>query len=101
MLKDRRNKKWVSLMLPEHVKGLREIIEKEYEIDKPELDDQEKERLELLVKEAIRDQFTVKMIYYENRRLNTLQGKLNIDNNELYIEGKHLIKDNIIDIKLL
>ena len=46
MIKDRGNKKWISLMLVEHRKGLEEILEHEDDVDMPVLDEQKLEEFE-------------------------------------------------------
>ncbi|AZO94453.1 YolD-like family protein [Iocasia frigidifontis] len=101
MLKDRGNKKWTGLMLTEHRKALRKIWEHRNDIDKPVLDEQQLERLDILIKEAIRDQFKVKMVYYDQRRLYELEGKVSIKGSSLYLDNKSLDKDNIIDLVLI
>ncbi|MCG8516315.1 MAG: YolD-like family protein, partial [Halanaerobiales bacterium] len=70
-------------------------------VEKPVLDEQQLERLDALVKEAVRDQFTVKLVYYENKRLLNLKGKLRVERNNLYLDARYLMIDNIIDITLI
>lgn len=101
MLKDRGNKKWTPLMLPEHREALKKLWESRNDIEKPILDEQEKERLDILLQEAIRDQFTVKLLYYQNKRINTLKGKLKINKDYLYLNDKKIVIDNVINIILI
>ena len=88
-------------MLTEHREKLKEIWEHRNDIDKPLLDEQQLERLDLIIKEAIRDQNSVEVSYYENRRIHELEGKITIRNNSIYLNNKKLDTKNIIDIKLL
>ncbi|MDF1998786.1 MFS transporter [Peribacillus frigoritolerans] len=53
MIRDRGNKKWVSLMLPEHVKMLREYDASYNKIPKPSLDEQKYEQFNEIVSEAM------------------------------------------------
>lgn len=101
MLKDRGNIKWTGLMLTEHRKKLEEMYGFDKTIEKPILDEQQLERLDCLIKEAIKDQFNVKIVYYENRKLNEITGKLILKNRSLYLDNKMLQKDNIIDVILI
>jgi hypothetical protein len=101
MIKDRGNIKWTSLMLTEHREALEKILKRDNDVEKPELDEQQLERLDILLKEAIRDQFSVKILYHENKRMNIIEGKISIRKNQLYLNDKPILLDNIIDIKLL
>ena len=69
-------------------------------IEKPILDEQQLE-IDALVKEAIRDQFTVKLVYYEGKKLLNLKGKLREERGNLYLDDKYLVIDNIMDITLI
>lgn len=101
MIKDRGNIKWTSLMLTEHREKLEELFEHENDIEKPILDEQQLERLDILIREAVRDQFSVKVLYYKSRRLHESKGKIIVKDNFLYLNEKKLIKDNIIDIVIV
>lgn len=101
MIKDRGNKKWTALMLSEHRDALKKIWEHRNDIEKPVLDDQQSERLDIIIKEAIRDQFNVKMMYYENSKISQLEGKISVRSNSIYLDEKKLNKDNIIDVVLI
>ena len=101
MLKDRGNKKWTSLMLVEHRKGLEEILKHEEDIDRPELDDQQLERLDCVIQDALRDNLLVEVIYYESRRLHRVKGSIKVNNTQIVVDGKRLSTQNIIDIKIL
>lgn len=100
-IKDRGNIKWTALMLTEHRDKLKKLKEMDGWIEKPELDEQELERLDALLQEAIKDQFTVKLLYYRDKRINELEGKLNLVGQQLFLDDRKLLSDNIIDIKLL
>ena len=101
MIKDRGKIKWTAFMLPEHNKEIGKLYREMSSVEKPVLDEQQLERLDALVKEAIRDQFTVKLVYYKGKRLLNLKGKLKIDRNRIYLDDKYLLIDDIIDIVLI
>ena len=101
MIKDRGKIKWTAFMLPEHNKEIGKLYREMGAIEKPILDEQQLERIDALVKEAIRDQFTVKLVYYEGKRLLDLKGKLKLDMGNLFLDDRYLMIDNVIDITLI
>ena len=101
MIKDRGKIKWTPFMLSLHNEEINKLYREMGLVEKPVLDEQQLERLDALVKEAIRDQFTVKLVYYEGKRLLSLNGKLREERGNLYLDDKYLVIDNIIDITLI
>ncbi|NLM96999.1 MAG: YolD-like family protein [Halanaerobiaceae bacterium] len=99
MLKDRGNIKWTSLMLTEHREKLEELYEHEKYLKKPLLDEQQLERLDYLIKEAGREQHSIKLLYYHNRQIQEVEGRIVLRGNKIFLNGRELIKDNILDIK--
>jgi len=107
-LKDRGNKKWTSLMLVEHKKRLKELKEKEKQMEKPELDDQMKEEINLKMKLAVNKKQKIKLTYFADHSYHELKGEISkidsvkrsikITNN--YHEKKINLED-IIDLTLL
>lgn len=86
-IKDRGNKKWTSLMLVEHKKRLKELKEKEGQLEKPELDEQLKEEINFKLKQALTDDLLVELEYYKNKSFIRDTGKISkVDNIEKYIE---------------
>jgi hypothetical protein len=74
-IRDRGNIKWTSLMLPEHVKMLRNYInEKYYDIPEPALDEQQMEEMSLLVLESMEFYFPLQFTLYKHKRLAPLAG---------------------------
>ncbi len=108
MIKDRGNIKWSSLMLTEHRKKLEELLERDQDIKSPEIDEQQLQEMDSLLKEAVGKNKEVSVVYYGNRSLNTCQGKITDHNKSL---NKIKIKDsdktynlrisNIIDLSLI
>ncbi|MFO7264487.1 MAG: YolD-like family protein [Bacillota bacterium] len=62
---DRGNKKWVSLMIPELREGLHRLFQEEIR-ERPELDEQEVERLNWLLIEAFQNGRPVQIRYWED-----------------------------------
>lgn len=71
---DRGTKKWVSLILPEHVEQLKEAFI-EYK-EKPRLDEQRMMEIDLKLKEALKNHGEIEITYYQDRDFKTRQGKL-------------------------
>jgi len=73
-LQDRGTKKWVSLMLPEHVEMLKEVFI-DYK-EKPVLDLQEKERIDRTLKWAIETKEEIEITYFDDGFYKNYRGKL-------------------------
>lgn len=76
MIRDRGRIKWVSMMLPEHIKMLRDWVkEDQYEVKK-EIDEQQLELMNATLSEAIEfDQF-ITVTHYRNRNYELVIGKI-------------------------
>lgn len=95
MLKDRGTKKWVAMMLPEHVAGVKEVIENQNKIAQPILDEDKLSDIDILIHEAMEYNQLLKYSLYNNGYINTLIGRtVYIDylNNQLRIQDE---KDQI------
>ena len=89
-------------MLTEHREKLKELYERDKDIEKPVLDEQHLERLDFLLGEAkVRLQANIEVLYYENRRLHQYEGKISLKGNGLYLDSKNLLIENIINITIL
>ncbi|MFD1738752.1 YolD-like family protein [Bacillus salitolerans] len=74
MIRDRGNIKWTSMMLPEHVKLLRDWAkEDEYET-KPELDEQQLEQMNAVICESMAYGTELAITYFEHTRHCTVRG---------------------------
>lgn len=73
-LQDRGTKKWVSLMLPEHVEMLKEVFI-EYK-EKPQLDGQEKEMIDQTLKWALETKEEIEITYFDDGFYKKYRGKL-------------------------
>ncbi|HLR63996.1 MAG TPA: YolD-like family protein [Pseudogracilibacillus sp.] len=102
-VQDRGTKKWVSLMLPEHVDMLKEVF-----IDykkKPVLDMQEMERIDTILKWALDTNEEIEITYFDGGFFKKHRGRLKqIDQWKGYIilfqaGGLRISLDDIIDIE--
>ncbi|KAB8137982.1 YolD-like family protein [Gracilibacillus oryzae] len=71
MHNDRGSIKWASLMLPEHVKILREMWQEDHIEEKKEIDDQQLEENARILVEAYAQRKKVTITYYQQRQYKT------------------------------
>ena len=89
MIRDRGNIKWNAMMLPEHVKLLREWHEKDDYVEKPELDEWALQELSEQLQIAFKDHTQVELKIWEAERIFTVTGiisKLDDKKGTLYLE---------------
>ncbi|MDU0153808.1 YolD-like family protein [Bacillus cabrialesii] len=82
MLRDRRTIKWTSMMLPEHLTQLKQDLIDASKIEKPSLDDQQIEEMNLLVSEALEYNKELKFKLFNNGLVENVTGKVNYINFE-------------------
>ncbi|WP_042355131.1 YolD-like family protein [Bacillus rubiinfantis] len=108
MIRDRGKIKWTSMMLPEHVKMLRDWVKEDrYELKK-ELDEQQLELMNEVVADAVQYNQYVTITHYRNHNYEIVIGKIrNVDmlSNCLHLvdrfEEMHVISfETIADIRL-
>ncbi len=73
-IKDRGNIKWTSLMLVEHKKALKKLRENIDLKEKPELDEQELMRLNMILKKALKVDKTTLIVYYSKGKFKQIEG---------------------------
>ncbi|MDQ0220715.1 YolD-like family protein [Peribacillus cavernae] len=66
MINDRGAKKWTSIMLPEHVKLLSAWTEEQKLVEKPVLDEQELERIRILVMDSLNYTLPIRVVYWKD-----------------------------------
>ncbi|KSU83430.1 YolD-like protein [Fictibacillus enclensis] len=91
MLKDRGGIKWTSLMLPEHVKALREFDWDITKIERPVLDEQQLEEINETICAAMEFNKAVKIAYYKSGRIETTNGHihyLDVHNKQVRLVNK-------------
>ncbi|EIT84972.1 hypothetical protein A374_13035 [Fictibacillus macauensis ZFHKF-1] len=107
-IRDRGAIKWTSLMLPEHVKQLRELDWNQSKKVKPELDEQQLELIEETICEAMEKNSDLCFTYFQKDNFHLIIGKVHIVDTykrELRIvdfhDDVHRIKlDDLIDVKI-
>lgn len=77
MVRDRGNIKWNSMMLPEHVKLLKEYNEDLKKVEKPALDEQKYEEFNEVISRAAEEKITLEFTYYQKGKIKKLVGKIN------------------------
>ncbi len=102
---DRGSQKWTAIMLPEHIAELKKIFSengKEHK-EKPILDDQQLMDNEIMLKEAIENNLTVEITYYNNNQFNNVDGKItfvDVQNRYLLLDDTRINLDDIIEVNL-
>jgi len=76
VIRDRGRIKWTSMMLPEHVKLLRDWKEEDQWESKVQLDEQKIEEMNRIMNIAMEYSYKINVTYYENKRHKHLAGKL-------------------------
>ncbi|MFC7685901.1 YolD-like family protein [Ureibacillus sp. GCM10028918] len=105
MIRDRGNIKWNAMMLPEHVKMLRDWHEKDDDVEKPELDEWALQELSEQLQIAYKNNDEVELKVWENRNVYNVSGKitqLNIPNSALYLEdGRKFLFSSLLNVTIL
>ncbi|NHC42949.1 YolD-like family protein [Bacillus sp. MM2020_1] len=76
MIRDRGRIKWTSMMLPEHVKLLRDWVKEDRYEQKREMDEQQLELMNETLSEAIEYDQYVTITHYRNRNYEIVIGKI-------------------------
>lgn len=74
MIRDRGTKKWVAMMLLEHVAAVKEEIVNSKKIIKPSLDEEKLIDIDTLIQESIEYNMLLQFSLYNNGFINTLIG---------------------------
>ena len=108
MIRDRGTIKWTSMMLPEHVKMLRDWkVSQNYEQQK-EVDEQLLEEMNRHLQQAIQEDENVQITYYKDHYHHNVKGKIgkiNLHQNRLSIYEEQagymeLLLSDIVDVKI-
>lgn len=76
LIRDRGSKKWVSMMLPEHVKLLKEYNESLLKVKKPILDEQKLQEFNEIISEAMKSNLPLQFTYYYDGVIKILVGRI-------------------------
>ena len=75
MIKDRGTKKWVAIMLPEHVGAVKQELLQEEKVKKPELDEAKWNDIDLLIHEGMEYHYFLQFTLFKNGWIETLFGR--------------------------
>ncbi|MEC1406945.1 YolD-like family protein [Bacillus halotolerans] len=100
MLRDRGAIKWTSMMLPEHLTQLKQDLIDVSKIEKPSLDDQQIEEMDILVSEAL--EFNKELIFklFKNGYVENVTGRvhyINFEQQKLHVKDQN---DNTVYINM-
>lgn len=109
MIRDRGKIKWTSMMLPEHVKLLRDWVKEDEDEKEKELDEQQLERMNETILEAMELNHSVAITHYRRQKYELLIGKIHywdsmasklhiVDNFE---ELHRIGLSNIVDVRVI
>lgn len=76
MIRDRGNIKWTAMMLPEHVKAVRDWLETDGHIERPNLDDWELESIQMEIELAYKRQRAVSVTTWRKGKEFVYSGKI-------------------------
>ncbi|MEC1289398.1 YolD-like family protein [Bacillus mojavensis] len=100
MLRDRGTIKWTSMMLPEHLTQLKQDLIDVSKIEKPSLDDQQIEEMDLLVSEALEFNKELKLKLFNNGFVENVAGRvhyINFEQQKLHVKDQN---DNTVYINM-
>lgn len=103
MIRDRGEKKWTSIMIPEHVKMLRDLWDEQKLVEKPILDEQAFEQIGIVIMDSLKHTIDIKLTYWKNGRFEEVIGvvgrvdmqikqvRMNLEDEEI----EYIMLDNI------
>ncbi|RLQ90654.1 YolD-like family protein [Falsibacillus albus] len=107
MIRDRGRIKWTSMMLPEHVKMLRDWAKEDSFKEKVELDEQQLEEMNEIAAQAMEDRKKVVITYYRLKQYelligyihyyDALQKRLHVV--DTFDDPQYVSMENIVDIR--
>lgn len=99
---DRGTKKWVSIMMPEHVEALERMWEEQERKEKPILDEQQIEENAFKLHGALAQKLEVRVTYFSHYDFLTIDGVIkDIRNKVIFINNEELKFDSIIQIEFV
>ncbi|AWM17235.1 YolD-like family protein [Bacillus inaquosorum] len=100
MLRDRGTIKWTSMMLPEHLTQLKQDLIDVSKIEKPSLDDQQIEEMDLLVSEALEFNKELQFKLFNDGFVENVTGRvhyINFEQQKLHVKDQN---DNTVYINM-
>lgn len=98
-VKDRGNKKWVAMMLPEHLKLISEYVDDQKKIPKPVLDEWDLDIIQENIQIAMKRNVDVEVKTWKNGEFNFQIGSISlVDLKRRTIEMEDVFKSNVIQL---
>lgn len=97
---DRGGIKWTAMMMPEHIELLKQTWQEQERKQKPIIDEQKQEEINLKLQMAVKNELTIDLKYFLNHDFYKAKGKVvSIDRQNRYIKvaGQYLPIESIID----
>ena len=109
MIRDRGRIKWTSMMLPEHVKLLREMVKEDQYEQKKDLDEQQLEWMNEIVTKAMECNQFLMVTYYRQHNYEKVVGRIHkwdeisrqLQIADRFAEVHHIAIADIADIQLV
>jgi hypothetical protein len=95
VIRDRGNIKWTSMMLPEHVKLLRDWAKEDEFETKPELDEQQFDQMNEVIGEAMTYGTELSITYFDQTSHHTIKGTIHYVD-EVYQKLRVISKEGIV-----
>lgn len=100
MINDRGSKKWVAMMLPEHVEMLNQLHDEQSHQSMPQLDEQKFIELSQKISDAVTDNLTVEVAYFKDYGVWTIIGRIEKIDTYTRTLTVHTIMNDTYKIKL-
>lgn len=94
MVNDRGSIKWSALMLPEHVEMIKEMWAEDDKKEKPILDEQQINEINMKLQLALHDNLTVEVKYFKDHNFHATKGRIKtiVNSEGIILEGGIKIK---------
>lgn len=99
---DRGNKKWTSIMMPEHIKMLNQMWEEQEYKKKPILDEQQITENNLMLQDALENNLKISIKHFHNHDFEFTEGfiqEVDINKKIIVIENSEIKFENVINVK--
>lgn len=96
---DRGTMKWTSIMLPEHIDALNKMWEEQEKVEKPILDEQKLEEINLTLQEALQNKLTIRISRFTGSGFYETGGKIKIidpQSGYLWLDDEKIKLDDIV-----
>ena len=106
MIRDRGNRKWTAMMLPEHIAKLHDWMEKEHYVERPDLEDFDLQAIQEEIEVAYKRKCQTLIKTWSNGKMEMYQGTIegiHRQSRRLMLQGqsgnKRIIVDDIVGVQ--